>query len=55
MRNIEDALRMLYGLPPHDAGSNICRDDGYYAQSLEKQYGIEALKKAVKKLGREWN
>lgn len=44
-----DDLRKLHGLPPYDGGSNICRDDGYYARSLEKKHGLplDALERAV--------
>ena len=45
---IIDDLKMLQGLPPHDGGGNHCRGDGYFARSLEKEYG-----KTVGELERE--
>ena len=42
-------IRMLEGLPPYNTPSNICYGDGYFAQSIIREYGmsIEELKKKV--------
>lgn len=44
-----DALRKLEGLPPYDTGSNIVRSDGYFSQSIERDYP-EAVRKEAKKI-----
>ena len=36
-----NSLKILRGDPPHDVGSNHCRGDGYYAASLEREYGMD--------------
>lgn len=36
-----DKLRKLYGYPPYDGPSNICRGDGYFAQSIVRDYDVE--------------
>lgn len=33
-----DKLRILHGLPPYDTPSNICRSDGYFAKSIERDF-----------------
>ncbi len=33
-------LKQLRGLPPYDGFSNFCANDGYYAKSLERKYGM---------------
>ena len=43
-----DDLKKLDGKAPYDGGSNICRDDAYFAHSLESKYG-----KSIKELRRE--
>ncbi len=40
---ITDDLKKLDGKPPYNGGSNICRDDTYFALSLEKKYGSSIL------------
>jgi len=45
-----DDLKILYGLPPHDVGGNICLNDGYYAISLEKQY-VMSISELIKETG----
>jgi len=44
-----DDLRKLFGHKPYDGASNICREDGYFAASLEKKHGmtVEALSRLV--------
>jgi hypothetical protein len=44
-----DELRMLKGDAPHNGGGNICRGDGYFANSLVRKYGmsISELERAV--------
>ena len=37
---ILDSLAMLHGRAPYDGPSNICRDDGYYGLSLEREFGV---------------
>lgn len=46
---IVDKLKMLDGLPPHDGGGNFCRGDGYFANSIIRDYGmsLSELRKAV--------
>jgi|GEM_PF-2889499 len=46
-----DALARLDGLPPYDGPSNICRNDGYYAQSIEQTFGMSIvdLRKSVER------
>jgi len=41
-----DELKVLFGDPPYNTGSNICLNDAYYGTSLERKYGksIEELK-----------
>lgn len=45
MKELRKDLGMLFGWPPYDGPENICRADGYFANSLEKKYGkpIEEL------------
>jgi hypothetical protein len=45
--SLKDDLSKLFGLPPYDKPNNICRDDAYYAKSLEEKWGksIKELKK----------
>lgn len=33
-------LSKLDGIPPYDGGSNIVRGDGYFAKSIEAEYGL---------------
>ena len=42
-------LAILDGTPPWDDPSNVCRNDSYYAKSLERKYGkkIDELRKVV--------
>lgn len=42
-------LDKLEGKPPYDGGSNICRGDGYFYNSIEKKFGmtIPELRKAL--------
>ena len=35
-----DDLKKLHGRPPYDTGSNISYNDGYFAQSLIRKYGM---------------
>lgn len=44
---LEDDLARLDGLFPYDKPENPCRNDGYYAVSLEKKYGrtLEELRR----------
>ena len=44
-----DKIRMLEGRPPHNSPSNPCYGDGYFATSIERDYGmsISDLKKKV--------
>lgn len=43
-----DKLRMFHGDYPHNTGSNMCRGDGYFMQSIIRDFGmpLEALAKA---------
>lgn len=52
-----EQLRILYGLPPHDAPSNICRSDGYFDMSIQRDFAPEtylAAKELVQKEQRQW-
>lgn len=33
-------VKVLEGQPPYNSCSNICYGDGYFASSLERQYGM---------------
>lgn len=49
MRRKKEAIKdlsMLYGLPPYDGGSNICLNDGYFANSLVRKYGMDLTRLA---------
>lgn len=35
-------INMLEGNPPHNTWSNICYGDGYFAQSIIRDFGEEA-------------
>lgn len=39
-----DDLKKLNGDPPYDGGSNIVRNDGYFAISLERKYRMSIVK-----------
>lgn len=45
----KDDLAILYGHAPHDSWSNHCYSDGYYANSLERKWGMSTsdLAKAI--------
>jgi hypothetical protein len=50
MLNVEkarDQLKKLYGYPPYDTGSNICRNDAYFGCAIEREHGktVEELEK----------
>lgn len=38
--NAIEKLKILRGIPPHDSWSNICYGDGYYAKSIEREFGM---------------
>lgn len=40
LEKAKDDLKTLFGLPPHNHPSNICYNDGYYANDLVKKYGM---------------
>lgn len=50
----KDDLAILYGHAPHDSWSNHCYSDGYYANSLERKWGMSTsdLAKAISYKGR---
>lgn len=50
----KDDLAILYGHAPHDSWSNHCYSDGYYANSLERKWGMSTsdLAKAINYKGR---
>jgi len=61
---IIDKLKMLDGLPPHNDGGNFCRGDGYFANSIERDFrmplselrkvtGYDKISKRVGKLMKE--
>lgn len=35
----QDDLRKLFGYPPYDGPSNICRNDAYFASAIVRKYG----------------
>ena len=35
-----DDLKQFFGLPPHNVPSNINWGDGYFANAIEKEYGM---------------
>jgi len=37
---IIDKLKMLDGFPPHNEGGNFLMGDGYFANSIERKYGM---------------
>ena len=39
-KDARDKLHMYHGTGKHDTGSNICRSDGYFALSLERNFGM---------------
>ena len=39
-REALDKLRMLNGDYPHNGGGNICCGDGYFAQSIVRDFGM---------------
>lgn len=45
---VVDDLKKLNGIPPYD-GFNPCHNDGWFAKSLVKKYGVDisVLEKAV--------
>ena len=45
-----DDLKMLFGLPPHNHPSNICYNDGYFANSLVEKYQM-SIKELSEKTG----
>jgi hypothetical protein len=52
-----NAMRMLRALPPHDVPSNICAHDGYFANSITRDYDEDTRKEAgkiVDGLERRW-
>lgn len=48
---LREKLAMLDGDPPYDTGSNICYGDGYFAKSIEREFGasLEELRKQANK------
>ena len=50
MKELEEMLKKLYGLPPYDNFSNICYGDGYFAKSIEDKFSKEEIKRTKKKL-----
>ncbi len=44
-------LAVLDGDPPHDKPSNICRNDGYYARSIARKFGmsVKDLRRKLRK------
>lgn len=50
MTKLEDDVRKLLGLKPHDSPSNICWNDNYFAKSLEEKYGEKVVRKEADRL-----
>ncbi len=50
MKELEEMLKKLYGLPPHDNWSNICYGDGHFAKSIEDRFSEQEIKQTKKKL-----
>ena len=46
----EDMLRMYFGLPPYNTGSNICMYDNWFYMSIQKEYGDEEILKTKEEL-----
>ncbi len=40
LKEAAEDLRKLEGLPPYDGGGNICRNDGYFANDIERRWGM---------------
>lgn len=51
-------LKMLHGLPPYNGGGNICQGDGYFANSIDRDYGAAMVEAAmvlvIQPMLREW-
>ena len=47
LEQLKRDLAILDGIPPWDDPSNLCRNDSYYAKSLEQKYGkkLDELRK----------
>ena len=45
-----DGLLKYLGLPPYDGAGNPCCEDGYFAASLERRYGM-SLEELDKEIG----
>ena len=41
-----DKLKKLEGLPPYNGPSNIVRNDGYFAASIEQEFGSHMVQAA---------
>lgn len=41
-----NVLKKLNGLPPYDTPSNLCRNDGYFAQSIRNNFSEAQIKAA---------
>lgn len=51
-------LKKLDGLPPYDGGDNICKGDGYFANSIGLEFGMSiaelSKKSGYDKIKRRW-
>lgn len=43
-----DNIAMLEGAPPYNTWSNLCYGDGYFANSLLRQYKAESIEQLKK-------
>lgn len=50
MRELEDMLKKLYGLPPYNNCYNICYGDAFYARSIQEKFSEQEIQQAKKKL-----
>ena len=42
-----DKLKMLRGLKPYNTSSNFCYGDGYFAESIKKEFSKEMIAEAL--------
>ena len=46
-----DKIKKLKGLAPYNVPHNLCRNDGYFAQSIRNNFSEAQIKAAEKQLG----
>lgn len=48
---LKHKLSKLYGLEPFNTPENLSYGDGYFAESIKREYSVEEIKTAKKELG----